>query len=153
MVLGLSDGAGRLGANGRRFASAAVVVASLTTAGIGVAAVERTHDLSARLVSNVTDLAATTEPGDGGKPVILTTQPELARSAWSTFHEHRWLSVPAGAVSDQLQVLDEAGVDELVLATLEADGVIRQLTTSPYDPGFVAPSGSSGRWWVTELER
>lgn len=150
IVLGGREGLHRLDGPTRRAALAAVVAVALSTATLQVLAVRDSHVLSGDLVEVALLAAARTPPGDEGLPVIISTEPELPRTAWKELDQARWLHVPVSDVPEALERLSSAGVERLVLATRAAPRVMAEVRAVRDQLDGVAPPADL--WWFTAVE-
>lgn len=151
VAAGLHRGWRRIDGTSARVCVAAVATSSLALSGMGISAVAWFRDGTQDFVEDVVETALDTQPGDGGTPVVVTTERELPRTAWAQLDRTRWLLALEEDVSDVLDQVRDVGIDELVLVT-RRDSAPGSIAASGYrlaDPDS-APAGR-GAWWITTL--
>ncbi len=97
-----------------RHAAGALAVCGLSLAVMAVGGLRHTHRFTGDLVAAV-DRAALTI--DDPRPVILTTEPPLPRSAWATFERQRWLLTRSDDLSGIVGSLRRTGITEIALVS------------------------------------
>ena len=117
MLVGLRAVLRSLGATSRRSVLAALFASSLALAVVAVSTLRDSHDDAERLVAGAVQLGGRVESGDGGDPVIVTTDPDLGRLAWPVAEQSRWLYSRDQDVAGLLEGISSAGVDHAVLVT------------------------------------
>jgi hypothetical protein len=114
----------------QRVGAAAMVVCSVSLAALAIGGLRDTHQFTGRLVAAIDRTARTVAPSATGddRPVILTTEPAIPRSAWATFHRQRWMLARSDDLSGVVDRLRAAGVDRVTLvSTRPPEGLTRQL--------------------------
>ena len=129
---------------------AAVVIPTLVLAFLGIDAVRTNRADWNTFIGEVVAAADATDPGDGGKPVVITTEPEAPRAAWASFDDDRWLLVPDSEVPRMLARLHTVGVSELVLLTRGAN-LERAIEASPYEIAGTPRRATGEEWWLPTL--
>jgi hypothetical protein len=107
----------------RRAVVVALVALAVAPAVLAVATLRSSHRETVALVAAIDRAANTTDPGDGGLPVVLTTAKATARFAYPILDDGRWLTVPAddlGAYADRVSTLVPGSV-VFVTRDLESD--------------------------------
>lgn len=74
-----------------QIATGFLVCASLLVATLAVTSLGHVHRATERTVDPLMREAALVDPGDGGKPVIVTDSWALARLAWPDYENFRWV--------------------------------------------------------------
>lgn len=149
VVIGGREVLRHLDARTRWMALSAVVVVGVCTATLQLLAVRDSHSESDRLVGDLWDVASSTEPGDGGTFVIISTEPEMTRMAWRAMGRARWLHVPVEQVPEALRVLRGQRVSGLTVATLSGPRLAEELSPLPIHLPDQPPSKDI--WWFVPL--
>jgi hypothetical protein len=150
VVLGGRETMRRFDDLARRVVTVVVVVIAVSCAVLQVLAVRDSHVLSHRLVDHVLEVARETPAGDGGRPVILSTEAEMPRTAWRELDRARWLYVPVGDLDEAMSRLGAAGIDAVVVATLAGpDAAVALPQMADARDGDVPPEGV---WWFESVE-
>lgn len=147
----LADAGARLGTETQRRVGGGLAVVTVCLAALSLLSLRAVHRGTDAVVDQVATVAAGTDPGDGGTPVVLTTAEALPRLSWEHVPDGRWLLVTPRALPGYAERLDAAGVRRLVFAgdspwrTAEAvAGSYRVVETLAPVPG--------SRWTVQVLE-
>ncbi len=147
----LSDAGARLGGDDRRRVGIGLAVITVCLASLSLLSLRAVHRGTEAVVAQVASVAADTDPGDGGPPVVLTAAEALPRLSWEHVPDGRWLLVTPRTLPGYAERLDAAGVRRLVFAgdapwrTAEAVAGSYQVVET------VAPVPGS-RWTVQVLE-
>lgn len=153
ITLGLRDLLRRVSLPNARLLVTAWLMVALALGITAVAAVRESRARSGELVDSVVLIASQTSPGSGALPVIISTEPELPRTAWDRLGDARWFYARPSDVDTLLERLDDANVGELVIATRRAVATAASIGGSAFsDPTGVAVPESSG-WWFVRLVR
>lgn len=148
---GLMRTRGRLNGETARACVTAVAASSLVLSVMGLASIRYFHDSWRDFVSSVSEVAYRTDPGDGGYPVVVSTEPELPRAAWSEMRHSRWLLVPEEEVIEMLERLSSLNIEEMVFVT-KGDTTATAIRESPYAVKGENPAPQDlDTWWVTTL--
>lgn len=129
---------------------ASVAATALSIAGLQVLAVRSSHVLSDDLVQGALAAASRTTAGDGRPSVIVSTEPELPRTAWAQLDEARWLYVPLDELPEVLRALHRTGIGQIALATLAGPGAVK--AAPRLREQLAGPPPPEGVWWFTPLE-
>jgi hypothetical protein len=100
----------QLDTNARRVAVAGLAVVTAATSFMAVASLRGYHERFGALVD---DVQASTR---GHEPVIVTSQPLVARLAWKSYREQRWLTA-LDSLEPYVPRLRASGVERLTLVT------------------------------------
>lgn len=135
----------------RDAAVATVVMVTFLSGFQQVQALRTSHLLQDRLTQSALDVASQADPGDGGVPIVITPDTQMARSVWAEFDAARWLLVPYDEIPEAVRRLRGAGFQEAMIATLDAQRAGSALA------GLVPPAGDlpeKGLWWywVVDLD-
>lgn len=126
----------------------AVVALVVTTAAVSFAAVREvraSHQRADAEASSVNRISAATRPGDGGQPVIVTSEAVFPRTAWKMFTERRMAMPPRNRMPEYLGRLRRAGILELTFVTRDPQLHLEQLSTS-YRVEHVVSLGRGTDW-------
>jgi hypothetical protein len=102
----------------------AIVALSGVLAFAAVDTLRTSHHLTERVLTTVVETAASTDPGDGGAPVVIATTPAVARLAWRDVPDGRWLLVMEDDISDPVEIteafarLDGTDIDEVTVTVV-----------------------------------
>lgn len=132
---------------------AALVAVGLALGVTGVRAVRDSRMLSGDLVDSVMAVADESPPGDGGLPVIISTEAELPRTAWDRIHDARWFYADPASMGQLLQRLDRVGITEIVLATRHAEALAITVRRSSYALPAASSVPLGEGWWFVPLGR
>lgn len=126
----------------RRAAVAGLVAASLLIAGLAVSTLRRDHRVTDEANRLILTRAEATPPGDGGLPVVMTTNASLPRLAWSLDGKVRWMLVEPGDETRWASELQRVGIGEFVLIRQDGGGarLTVQHTGEPVPPPRPASS-------------
>ena len=87
---------------------------------LAVSTISGAHDRNRERSDGVLAAAASLpDPGDGGRPVVVTTDDQIPRLARGRFGEVRFLLVPADQLQPYLRRLATQGVEHLLLVALD----------------------------------
>lgn len=150
VVLGGANTLHRVREETRRVLTAVILIVVLSSAALQVLAVRDSHVLGQGLVDHVLQVASETPSGDGGLPVILSTEPELPRAAWRELDQARWLHVPIPDLDLATRRLRSAGIDDVVIATLRGPEVAVAMPRLANARRGQVPE--AGLWWFEPLE-
>lgn len=146
-----------LAATGSRFprevttrVAVALLVVTACLAASGVASLRAVVDGTDAIVAQVASVAESTDAGDGGPPVVLTTGNALARLSWEHVPEGRWLLVDEAAVGEYAARLRDAGVDRLVFVG-DDPGDTEAVVEGSYRVVSTADAVDGARWRVQVL--
>ena len=117
LLLAAASRARGLAPTARLGAVGAVVACSLALSGMAVESLRANHSAKLQVIAAIERAGRKAPAGDGGAPVVVGTGVGLARQAWPTFFEHRWLLVASSELRGLLGNLGSAGIDRLVLVT------------------------------------
>lgn len=148
--LGLHHLWGRLNGATARRCMAAAAATTLVLASIGIGAVRTNRRDWKTFTAYVVAAADSTDPGDGGRPVVLTTEPEPPRAAWREQSQGRWLLVGGDEVAPMLERLDELGVQEVLLLT-RGETLQPAIAETPYEIVGGPARVPDGDWWMPVL--
>ncbi len=125
----------------RRVLGLAGVVVLLPVA-MGILGLQQARVRTAALTGRVQDELV--DPGDGGRPVVVTTLPGLGRWSWEAVDEGRWLLVEDDELATVGARLDELGIERLLFVSGDATTEHELLADwyAPIDP-IPQQSGSS----------
>jgi hypothetical protein len=134
----------------RRWAGAGLVTCSLLLAGGAIASLASMHRHNERLLDRLVSSSQLISPGDGGAPVVVSAWPNIARHAWPTTPDQRWLysADDEGFGAELASRLVGAGVTELTFVGQEAEEL------SPYLGHYAIDEERSyvdGRWEMSVL--
>ncbi len=132
----------------RRLAAAGLVVCTLSMAVMSVGAIRETRRLTGEMMVAIDRAARTID----ARPVILTTERAVPRTAWATFDRQRWLLDLSDDLSPVVGRLRGAGIDRIALvSSRRTETLLRQL-----GPGVTVVSADawaqSVGWRVLVLE-
>lgn len=135
-----------------RMCATTSVVATVVLSTIGLTALHTNRDQWQDISRAVMAAAATTDPGDGGPPVVITTEPEAPRAAWKQVPEARWLLVPASQMPALMNRLEALEIEELVLLT-RGGAITSILARTEYAIERPAATPAAGDWWLITVRR
>lgn len=147
----LADTGARLPARPRRQTLAGLTVVTVCFAVLSLLSLQAVHNGTAAVVDQVAGVAATTEAGDGGTPVVLTTAEALPRLSWRHVPDGRWLLVTSRTLPEYAERLRAAGVERFVFAGASPDRTAAAVEGSYRVAETLAPV-SGARWVVQVLE-
>ena len=98
-----------------------VAASSLLLTGLAVRSLREYHADTARLVASVAQHAQRTPPGDGGKPVVVSSDGAMARFAVDELDDGRWLTLKVNDIGPYTERFRELGVDRFTLVSHKAD--------------------------------
>ncbi len=123
-VDGLARWSSRLPAIVRVWGSGALVLCAAMLSVGALASLGSHHRANQRTLATFASVAATTSPGDGGAPVVVTAWANIARLAWPNHSDDRWLLTSDDERGDDLAGrLARDGIRELVLVGKSDDEV------------------------------
>lgn len=126
-----------LSAGTRRTMVVTAVAAALLLNALGLVGLRSiraaTEDLNDRVAAAVTEA----EPGDGGRPVVITTVPLAGRVAWQQVDQGRWLLVDHEELPEAGRRLAGLGIRSMVLVSFEPDADVDRLA-GHYRPDVLA---------------
>jgi hypothetical protein len=133
----LHDSRGRWSRTTVRTGVALLVVSSLLIGCAAIAALRRQHDITADVLGRVMAEAAAVEPGDGGKPVIMTENWAVARLAWPDYERFRWIRVAPAELQLWRARLESEGITAYaeVTASNSPRVVVHHLPEAPTRAG------------------
>jgi hypothetical protein len=105
----------RLDAASRRGVLVAGSVLVLATGLLAVLSIRHVHERSDEVVGAVVALAEQTDPGDGGAPVVVATEPALPRLAWAQRDDARFLLVEPDRLDVLADRLEDVGIQSFVV--------------------------------------
>ena len=147
-VAGLVDAGDRRGGE-RRWLVGSMLVAAGLVAVSGLGAQARTQDANAELEAVVAQFAAGTRAGDGGRPVVIGTEPDLLRSAWRSTDALRILRVEDPAeLGEALSRLEDVGITEVTIVTQAGPAVRAELERTGAEVERTRGDEVDGAWWV-----
>jgi hypothetical protein len=134
----------------QRWAGAGLVTCSLLLAVGAVTSLHSIHRDNERLVARLVSSSQQILPGDGGAPVVVSAWPNIARHAWPTTPDQRWLysADDEGFGAELASRLVGAGVTELTFVGQEAEEL------SPYLGHYAVDEERSyvdGSWEMSVL--
>ena len=133
----------------RRWTGGALVACSAVLALGAVVSLAQHHANNERLLARMDRTGASTTPGDGGAPVVVTSWPNIARHAWPNPSGQRWLYNPDEEMAgDLISRLTGVGVTELLFVGQDAEEVQPYLGAYDIDP---ERSFDMGKWEVSVL--
>jgi len=134
----------------RHLAAASLVAVTAAIALSGVWALRTVHTNTDRVVSATVSSATDAGPaGDGGGPVVLTTEEALPRLAWDRLDTARWLRVEEEELAAMLARLEGLGVADLTFVTRHEDRDIAILADR-YDVVAHSEPVDGSPWVITE---
>jgi hypothetical protein len=142
---------GSMSRRSRVVALSAVVAVSLWSGYQQVRAVRDSHIMQDRLTQSALKVANLTKPGDGGVPIVITPDAQMARSVWAEFDDARWLLVPYEDLAEAARRLGDAGYEEATIATLDARRVVSALPGQVHPPLDDLPERDIWWYWVIDL--
>ncbi len=109
---------------------------------MGILGLQQARVRTAALTGRVQDELV--DPGDGGRPVVVTTLPGLGRWSWEAVDEGRWLLVEEDELAVVGARLHELGIERVLFVSGDAATEREHLADwyTPIDP-IPEPSGSS----------
>jgi hypothetical protein len=128
----------------RRGAVAGLVACSAFLAVGALTSMNSWHGFYERMLTGIDGAGQATSIGDGGKPVVVSAYPNIARRGWPTLSNQRWLYTSDPALAAELAVrLDDRGIEEFVLVSQDADDL------EPYlgRYGVDHQRSFTMRWW------
>lgn len=134
----------------RRHLVVALGVVCLSLSLTAVLSLRAAHRHVEQLVVAVDRSSASLAPGDGGLPVVVTTDPALPRFAWDRLDSARWLLVPTDRVDTYTARLQRLGIDRFLLVVRD-QGAARAAFTGAYRPGRSMAAAPGSRWSLTEF--
>lgn len=149
---GLRNAARRLDVETYRVCLAAVVAPSIALGAMGVSSVRSIRHGWNSFADTIVEIAESTEAGDGGDPVVVTTESDLPRAAWDHMGASRWLLVSRSedGLPPTLARLHQLDIEQLVVVGRGPDP-LRFIETSPYVLEGSADAPADGAWWVRVL--
>lgn len=150
-LVGLSDAAARFDPVTRRRLAGGIVTVTAAFSALALLSLHAVHDGTAALVDQVARVAATTEAGDGGAPVVLTAADALPRLSWEHVPDGRWLLVDEEQVGEYAERLREAGVQRLVYVGEEPDRT-DEVVDGAYRVTATLEPVAGARWTAQVLE-
>ena len=143
---------GRLAPAARTIAVASVLLGMLATTTSAVDSLRVSHQRSGGLGAFVTAIAADAAPGDGRRPVVVTTEAFLPRSEWSTFDSVRWQLVSPTRLTAYGTALSRAGIHRFILVTLDPIPELDAFRAT-YTPVKTEPWTRAPQWRLVVLQR
>lgn len=150
VAAGLRDAGRRVDRETAKVGLAAVVAASVAVAAMGVGSVRYFREGWGDFVDAVAVDAAQTKAGDGGTPVVVTTEPEVPRAAWDEMGTNRWLLVSRDTMPEILARLRRLGITQLIVIT-KGPRLVPSIQASGYRIDGSPPPPQEGAWWVPTL--
>lgn len=147
---GLARVAQRVDVGTRRVCAIAALGSASVLCGIGLHAVHTNRDNWSGLTQSIMQAGRGADPGDGGRPVVVSTKPEPPRAAWDTHGDARWLLVADAEIPGMLDRLEGLGIRQLVLVT-RGDSLLDEIDASGYEPTVRIGSITDGTWWTPIL--
>ena len=116
-----------------------LVVAAISIGALAVATLRSAHERNRGRSDAVLAAAADLSAGDGGAPVVITEDEQLPRLARGRYREVRFLLVAPSEVDRYLVRLADAGIDDLLLVSIDPPDSLAALPPE-YEPvGAVVP--------------
>lgn len=148
----LRTAGGRLDATARRRVLAASAVVCLALSLTAVLALRHLHQGVTELTDTVLEVAAQTEAGDGGLPVVVSKEESLPRFAWADLDQGRFLIADGDALDTLAGRLHETGIEQVVLVQRNDGDSGGHLTrVGAYTEASATEVG--GDWTVSTLQR
>jgi len=111
----------------RRLALGACVAVVVSLGLVGIYDLRSIHLRTNDIVEAAQAVSASTSPGDGGKPIVMTYDGVLPRASWRVFGSRRYLMPPENQAAKYLVRLRRAGIRELMFATRDPRVRLEQL--------------------------
>ncbi len=121
----------------RRTIVVSVAAAALLLNALGLVGLRSVRHATERLNDRVAAAAVQADPGDGGRPVVVTTVPLAGRVAWQQVDHGRWLLVGNDELAEAGDRLAALGIRSFVLVSFEPDTDVDRLADH-YGPDALA---------------
>lgn len=133
----------------RQWSGAGLVACSVLLAIGAVSSMANEHTFNQSLLVRMEGAASDVVPGDGGAPVVVTPWPNIARHAWPTHSNERWLYNADEELAPGLAMdLQRAGVAQLLFVGQDHKELAPYLDTFAIDE---ERSFKTGKWEVSVL--
>jgi hypothetical protein len=106
----------------RRITVGALAVCTVAVSIAALAALRGSHQRAADLTRGVVSVAARTSSGDGGLPVVISTERLMPRLSWRELDEGRWLLIERDELALALNRVGSLGVRAVTVATYLPEG-------------------------------
>lgn len=116
-LLGLYALGHRLPAPARESLLVALVVLSVAVGTTAVGALHDEYEHFRVVTSDIKSRTMRVDPGDGGLPLAVTTDPTVPRSMWATFDHSRWLLAAPDDLSQAIDGVARSGVKRFVVVS------------------------------------
>jgi hypothetical protein len=146
VALGLASLLERVAVGDRRVVAGLLAVALALFAVFAVRALRQAHEEGNDVVAGIATTAASTPPGDGGLPVVVSTNGAIVRYSIDHLQDGRWLTVKIDNVGPYADRFRKLGVDAFTFVTTDHEELQRI-------PGFRATSVFEpvGGWFVATM--
>ncbi len=121
----------------RRTIVVSVAAAALLLNALGLVGLRSVRHATERLNDRVAAATVQADPGDGGRPVVVTTVPLAGRVAWQQVDHGRWLLVGNDELAEAGDRLAALGIRSFVLVSFEPDTDVDRLADH-YGPDALA---------------
>lgn len=125
VTLGLASLLDRVRGDDRRKVAILLGVALALYGVMAVRAMRESHNTGNQVVERITATAAATPPGDGGRPVIVSTNGAIVRYAVDHLDEGRWLTAKIENVGPYADRLHQLGIDAFTFVTTQREELDR----------------------------
>jgi hypothetical protein len=127
----------RLSPSPRRTIVVSVAAAALLLNALGLVGLRSVRHATGKLNDRVAAATVHADPGDGGRPVVVTTVPLAGRVAWQQVDHGRWLLVDDEELTEAGDRLAALGIRSFVLVSFEPDDDVDRLADH-YRPDALA---------------
>lgn len=131
--------------------AACLVVVTGTVAAGAIQTLHTGHAAGAALAARVEAVVRSTPAGDGGDPVVLTSEPVLPRLEWPLFTHVRWQLVPPPDMAAVAGSLRTAGISAFVLATTDPRMEPALFSATPFRGGPVQAVPGVPGWYLVSF--
>ena len=148
VTLGLASLLDRVSAADRRKVALLFGVALALFGVLAVRALRQAHEDGNAVVAGITTTANDTPPGDGGRPVVVSTNGAIVRYAVDELDDGRWLTMKFENMGPYTDRFRQLGVDAFTFVTTDRDTVDRV-------PGYRPTSVTEpvGGWFVARMQQ
>ncbi len=135
----------------RRTIVVSVVAAALLLNALGLVGLRSVRHATEKLNDRVAAATVQADPGDGGRPVVVTTVPLAGRVAWQQIDHGRWLLVDSDELPKAGDRLAALGIRSFVLVSFEPDSDVDRLTDHYRPDALAFPDPAQEGGQATEL--
>lgn len=138
-AVGLVSWLQRLPERRARIVTGSLVASALALGVLAARTVESSHERNRQRSDRVLAAAAELDPGDGGRPVVVTEDDQIPRLARGRYSEVRFLRVVPEQLQGYLERLADQGIEELLLVSLDPGETLRALPDEYEVDGTIRP--------------